>query len=219
MKRTGKLLYVPGLISLIGLLIMLPSFYKRNMPAKEYCITMFMPKDCNRDKDLTFDYTTCYIEKEIKGKKQIKFTLDYNKKENKRKMEMIRYESLKLKYTEDTATVVVINLSDSITYGDFISIFDMCVADGHKRYGSWDDRFVIFGEWPEKKKELPELSLIRCGYQHPEKPIVRPSFIDLIKQKIIEYYSPKGFYLLAGWIVLFISFLYFRKRSSVLQKN
>ena len=218
MRRTGKLLYVPGLISLIGLLLMLPSFYKRNIPVKEYCITMFMPKDCNRDKNWTFDYTTCYIEKEIKRKKQIKFTLDNNEKDNKRKMEMIRYESLKLKYTTDTSKVVLVDLTDSITYGNFMSILDMCVEDGHKRYASWDNKFVIFGEWPLKKKELPEIPLTYCGYQVLEKPILMPTFIDRVKQKIAEYYSPKGFYLLAGWIVLFLSFLCFRKKRSILQE-
>ena len=152
MRKTGKLLYVPGLISLIGLLIMLPSFYKRNMPAKEYCFTMFVPKDCIGNKDWSFQYATCNIEKHIRRKKQIKFTLDNNEKDNSRKMEMIQYESLKLKYTEDTSTVVLIDLTDGITYGNFISLFNMCIEDGHKRYAWWDNKFVIFGEWPEVKK-------------------------------------------------------------------
>ena len=218
MRGAGKLLYVPGLISLIGLLIMLPSFFKRNMPLKEYCITLFMPKDCNGDKDWTMYYGTCGLEKEIKRKKQIKFTLDNNEKDNKRKMEMIRYESLKLKYTEDTSTVVLVDLTDSITYGNFISIVDMCVEDGHKRYAGWDNKFVIFGEWPEKKKELREIPLIYCGYQPLEKPILKPTFIDRIKQKLAEYYTPKGLYLFAGWIVLFLSFLCFRKKRSILEE-
>jgi len=156
MKRTGKLLYVPGLISLVGIIIMLPSFYKRNTPVQEYCITIFIPQDCNRDKDwtlrfATFRFTTCDFEKEIKKRKQIKFTLDNNKKDNEIKMEMIRYEALKLKYTEDSSTVILINLTDSIRYGDFVSIADMCEADGHKRYAYWDNKFVIFGELPKRK--------------------------------------------------------------------
>ena len=66
-------------------------------------------------------------------------------------MEMIRYEALKLKYTEDTSKVILINLTDSIRYGDFVSIIDMCEADGHKRYAYWDNKFVIFGELPKRK--------------------------------------------------------------------
>jgi hypothetical protein len=219
MRRTGKLLYVPGLISLIGLLIMLPSFYKRNMPVKEYCITMFMPKDCNGDQDWTVYYSTCGIEKEIKRKKQIKFTLDNNEKDNKRKMEMIRYESLKLKYTTDTSTVVLVDLTDSITYGNFMSIVDICVEDGHKRYASWDNKFVIFGEWPEVKTQATDtIQLLRCGYMSFKKAAVRLSFLDQLSKTINKLYTPQGSYLLLGWIILFLNFLYFRKKKSVLQE-
>lgn len=227
MRGAGKLLYVPGLISLIGLLIMLPSFFKRNMPLKEHCITLFMPKDCNGDKDWTMYFGTCGLEKEIKRKKRIKFTLDNNEKDNKRKMEMIRYESLKLKYTEDTSTVVLVDLTDSITYGNFMSIVDMCVEDGHKRYAWWDNKFVIFGEWPEKKEEWPkkkkiasDLSCILCNdVIRIMKPIEKPSLFKLFSQNIKKYYSPQGLYLLLGWIVLLISFFYFRKRSSILKRR
>ena len=151
MWKTGKLLYVPGLISVVGFLTMLPSFYKRNIPAKGYCITMFVPQDCNKARDWALRFGTCNLEKEIKKRKQIKFTLDNNKQDNERKMEMIRYEALKLKYTEDTSKVILINLTDSIRYGDFISIIDMCEADGHKRYAYWDNKFVIFGKLPKRK--------------------------------------------------------------------
>ena len=219
MRGAGKLLYVPGLISLIGLLIMLPSFFKRNMPLKEYCITLFMPKDCNGDKDWTMYYGTCGLEKEIKRKKRIKFTLDNNEKDNKRKMEMIRYESLKLKYTEDTSTVVLVHLTDSITYGNFVSILDMCVEDGHNRYAWWDSKFVIFGEWPEKKKVASDFSCWFCNdVMIIKKPIEKPSFFKLISQNIKKYYTPQGFYLLLGWIVLLLTFLTFKRRVSILKE-
>lgn len=220
MRRTGKLLYVPGLISLIGLLIMVPSFYKRNLPVKEYCIPMFMPKDCNGDVDWTVHYATCGIEKEIKRKKQIKFTLDNNENDNKRKMEMIRYESLKLKYTTDTSTVVLVDLTDSITYGNFMSIVDMCVEDGHKRYASWDNKFVIFGEWPEKKKIVSDFSCWFCNdVIRIKKPIAKPSLFKLISQNVKKYYTPQALYLLLGWGILLISFFIFKRRNSILKKN
>ena len=177
-----------------------------------------MPKDCNGDKDWTVAYTKCYIEKEIKKKKQIKFTLDSNEKDNKRKMEMIQYESLKLKYTEDTSTVVLIDLTDGITYGNFASILNMCVADGHKRYAWWDNKFVIFGEWPEVKKQTTDtLQLVRCGFMSFKEPIEQPGFFELLSIRINTIYTPEGLYLLLGWIALLFSFFFFRKRNSILQ--
>ncbi len=188
------------------------------MPVKEYCITMFVPKDCKGDKDWTLQFATCNFEKEIKRKKQIKFTLDNNEKDNERKMEVIQYESLKLKYTEDTTAVVLINLTDSVRYGDFVSIADMCEADGHKRYAYWDNKFVIFGEWPKKKEISNSPQTFSSDVIRIEKPAIKPSFLELLSKKIKNYYTPKGFYLFFGWIALFISFLYFRKRDSVLQE-
>ena len=159
MKRTGKLLYVPGLISLVGLLIMLPSFYKRNIPVKKYCLPLFAIADGNKYNWFRWPLKHD-MEKYVDKKKKIKFVLDENKMDNKIKMEMIRYEALKLKYTEDTSTVILINLTDSIRYGDFISIVDMCVADGHKRYAYWDNKFVIFEDLPKRKIKQTDTILL-----------------------------------------------------------
>lgn len=133
MKRTKKLFYVPGLISLIGIFITLPSFYKKSVPIKEYCLTYFSPSDEKERNSVHYNFSKFYLEKDISRRKKVKFVLDDNKENNKRKLAVIRYEALKLKYTEDTATVILINLTDSTSYGDFVSIVDMCIIDDHKR--------------------------------------------------------------------------------------
>src|SRR6187402_2862264 len=125
MKRTGKLLYVPGLISLIGFLIAIPSFYKKVIPIKEYCLTLFIPTDCQKDRPMGPEFSSCYIERIISKKNKLQFTLNADGEENKIKMSLIRYEALKLKYTMDTSSVILINLSDSISYGDVISLYDL----------------------------------------------------------------------------------------------
>ena len=150
MKSAKKLIYVPGLISLIGILIALPSFYKKRIPVKEYCLPLFVLADGNKYNWFRWPLKHD-IEKNIHKKKKIKFELDENKMENYKKLEIIRYEALKLKYTLDTSTVILLTLSDSISYGELISIIDMCEANGLKRYAYWDNMFVIFGEWPKTK--------------------------------------------------------------------
>jgi hypothetical protein len=150
MKSAKKLIYVPGLISLIGILIALPSFYKKRIPVKEYCLPLFVLADGNKYNWFRWPLKHD-IEKNIHKKKKIKFELDENKMENYKKLEIIRYEALKLKHTLDTSTVILLTLSDSISYGELISIIDMCEANGLKRYAYWDNKFVIFGEWPKTK--------------------------------------------------------------------
>jgi hypothetical protein len=220
MKRTGKLLYVPGLISLIGLLVAIPSFYKKVAPVKEYCLPLFMPKDCNGYPEMEYDFTSCHLEKAISKKRKLQFTLNENGEENKIKMSLIRYEALKLKYTGDTSTVILIALSDSISYGELISLYDMCEYDKHKRYASWDNKFVIFGEWPEKKKIESKFSCFLCNdVIRIKEPITKPTRFKLINQNVQKYYTPQGLYLILGWIVLLISFFYFKRGTSILKKN
>lgn len=220
MKRTGKLLYVPGLISLIGVLVAIPSFYKKVIPIKEYCLTLFIPTECKKDRSMGSEFSSCYIERILSKKKKLQFTLNENGEENKIKMSLIRYEALKLKYTEDTSTVILITLSDSISYGELISLYDMCEYDKHKRYASWDNKFVIFGEWPEKKKIASEFSCFLCNdVIRIKDPIPKSTLFKLINQNVKKYYTPQGLYLLLGWIVLFISFLLFKRRNSILKKN
>ena len=124
MRRTKRLLYAPGLISLIGLAITLPSFYKKNFPVKKYCLQLFVPNDKPDKNSFNYTFSKYRLEKEINKKGKLKFVFD----------------------KQDTSTVILINFTDSITYGDFVSILDMCIADDHKRYASWDNKFVIWGE-------------------------------------------------------------------------
>jgi hypothetical protein len=220
MGRTKKLFYVPGLISLVGIFIALPSFHQKNKPTKENCLTLFIPSDGRKDHSMEYPFSSCYFERVINKKKKIQFTLNEDGEENKIKMSLIRYEALKLKYTEDTSTVILITLSDSISYGELISLYDMCGYDKHTRYASWDNKFVIFGEPPPKKKETSN-SLKSWGSDLVivPKPVIKPTLFELLKTKINKYYTPRGMYLLLGWIAVLISFLYFRKRKSVLQKH
>ena len=214
------MLYVPGLITLIGLSITLPSFYKRNIPAKKYCLTLYFPNDDNDKNAAYYSFSKYNLERDIRKKNKIKFSLGNDKDENKRKMEIIKYEARKLKYTEDTSAVILIQLSDSINYGEFISIVDLCETDGHKRYASWDNKFVIFGEPPPKKKDTSNsLGSWACGLVIVPKPVIKPNFYELLKTKINKYYTPEGMYLLLGWIAVLLTFLYFRKRKSILQKH
>ena len=217
MKRAGKLLYVPGLISLIGILIALPSFYKQNIPTKEYCLPLFVLADTNK-KDWFIMPLKQDMEKYIAKKKKIKFEFDENKIENYKKLEIIRYEALKLKYTLDTSTVILLSLSDSISYGEFVSIVDMCETNEQKRYASWDNKFVIFGEPPKEQKQTTDtLKLLRCGYMSFKKPMRKPGFFEFLSKKINKYYTSQGLYLVLGWVVLLISFFSFRKRNARLQ--
>lgn len=205
--------YTPGIISLIGFLIALPSFYKKNITAKEYVLPLFALADSNKS------YLTSPLksdwEKHIEKKRKLIFEFDQNKIENYKKLNLIRYEVLKLKYTKDTSTIVLVNLSDSISFGEFVSLIDMCEADKHNRYASWDNKFAILGEWPKKEiKTVDTLPLLMCGYIPMKKIEKKPSFIQKAIKKIKNNYTQQGLYLLIGFLLLIISFLRSRKMTN-----
>jgi len=168
---------------------------------------------------MEYQFSSCHLERNISKRKKIKFALNEDNEENKTKMEVIRYEALKLKYTGDTSTVILITLSDSISYGEFVSLVNMCVNDKHTRFASWDNKFVIFIETPRNKIEKSNFICFLCNdVIIIKEPIKKPPLFKLISQNVKKNYTPLGLYLLLGWIGLLISFLYFRKRMSVLKK-
>lgn len=60
-------------------------------------------------------------------------------------MELIRYESRKLEYTFDTATVIKVHFTEETYYGEFVTIINFLVKDWHKRYILLGDDLYIFG--------------------------------------------------------------------------
>jgi len=148
MFRNLKLIYSPGLISLLALLIFLCFGLKRVIPKRESFITYFAPKD-TRPHDWSKIFSKYIIIDEIKKKRKIQITLDDDRFTNKKKINLIRYEAQKIKFTNDYSAVVLITLTNEITYGEFVSLLNMCQMDDHKRFAAFDDKFVIFGNTPQ----------------------------------------------------------------------
>ena len=121
-------------------------------------MTYFAPKD-TRPHDWSKIFSKYILIDEIKKKRKIQVTLDDDKFANKKKINLIRYEAQKLKFTNDSSAVVLITLTNETTYGEFVSLLDICLMDDHKKFAAFDDKFVIFGNTPPVKKRT-EISMI-----------------------------------------------------------
>jgi hypothetical protein len=64
----------------------------------------------------------------------VKIELDGDRETNQKKIELIKYEARKLKYTKDTTTVINISLTNETTYSELVQLIDLCYADKHKRF-------------------------------------------------------------------------------------
>jgi hypothetical protein len=149
MNKTRKLFYVSGIISLIGIWSFYFFFREKFVIKKESYLSLIMPNDVN-DNNL---FSTGVILRQILYKKQIKIELNGDQETNQKKMELIRYEARKLKYTKDTMTVLNISLTNEIIYGDIVKLLDLCYADKHKRFVLLKKSFIIFGEYSERRKD------------------------------------------------------------------
>lgn len=213
MAYKRRLYYFPGLISLVGLFIFFISIKDEIKPKEYTMLDLNVPSD---QKGIYMPFSSYWIEKEIKRKKQIRITLDNDRRTNQKKIEFIKYEARKLKYTHDTMTVINVTLTNEITYGEFIQLLDLCHADQHKRFVPLKSSFIIFGEpWPKKAAEATNNSY--CILSNDVIIIPKPEKKITLTEKIITKLRPFVFkdniYLITGWTLLIICFLYYRKRK------
>ena len=206
-----RLFYSPGLISLIGFLFLLPYSAKKLLPNKETVITYYTHSDVKPDLDIISN-SKYYLIDQIKAMKKINVTFDSDKETNKKKIDFVRYEALRLKYTNDTSTVILLTLTDSVNYGEFVSLLNICLMDNHKRFGGWDDKFIILGEYPLGKKDnSSEITLLTCGYTPISREEKKFGMLEHLLEKIKPYKSNENFFLLIGWLLLVICFIYRKK--------
>lgn len=89
--------------------------------------------------------------------------MNEDKYTNQKKLNFIRYEARKIKYTKDTTSVINIAITNEVTYSEILQIIDMCYEDDHKMFTLLKKRFIIFGEYPpilkDTIKRIPALDL------------------------------------------------------------
>jgi hypothetical protein len=148
MQQKTRFLYLPWVISLIGIWVFYFAFKEKFSIKNETCISLAIPKDGNDDKL----YSLGAITRQIAHKKQIKIELNADKQTNQKKIELIRYEARKLNYTQDTTTVINIRLTNEVTYNELIQLIDQCYSDKIKRFTLLKNSFIIFGEYPKHQR-------------------------------------------------------------------
>jgi hypothetical protein len=89
----------------------------------------------------------------ISSKNRIKLELNGDGELNAKKLELIKYEARKLKFTKDTNTVIDVTLTTETKYKEFIKLLYICNEDKHKRFVLVENRFVIFGALVAPKKK------------------------------------------------------------------
>lgn len=213
MKRP-KLIYVPGLISLLALPVMLLIIGPEDKKPFSR-IRMILSSDEKPGPEGNIKYTRYTVYEALEKKKitAVEFWYEpwgdrgsyiYNSK-----LEFIRREIQRMTFTHDTTSVLKVGLGDGIIYGDFVWILNQLIIHEVKRYALVDDDLYIFANEPPAPLVMLKLEPIDCV------DIVEPGsgiptrweiFIDDVKENLRvamiiikrNYLYFSGFVLLIG---------------------
>jgi hypothetical protein len=161
--KRKKLFYVPGLITLIGLPVLVFLFLPRTKPLTT--LKIFLPLDRRSS------YNNFYNKEEflnsIKSNKIIEIDLRANDKTYcgnllKRNLFLISEELKKIKILKDTSTVLRVKIGNSNTFGQIVWLFNQTRVHLINRFMFEDDAFYFKNTIPdklEKDVEIPTLTL------------------------------------------------------------
>lgn len=154
--------YVPGVISLLGLPILL-WIYTPHQEPRPRVLSMFFPyegPDASRYRFSKYSFL-----QEIKNKKLLCVDLnDPAPPENRdlyaRKLNFISQEIGRIQFLHDTSTVLKIKFGDSNTYGQFIWLVNEAKIYQVKRYTFFDAAFYMLANRPIDTATMKVIPLI-----------------------------------------------------------
>lgn len=136
-----KKMYIPAIITVTGLVLIFCYIVVPDaVPVKqETSIKHFLPSEDSNN--LSSGYQI--IEQSLKKKKVIHLELTGDVLEDDKKVAFVQFENRRLQYTNDTSSIIEIHLANEITYGRFVGLVNLMLADRHKKYGLWKNNFYI----------------------------------------------------------------------------
>ena len=139
---------------LLGILIYLGpnlKFKQSSDTANFFVFKYFVPRLNVSNDHYGYLFEAPRILESIKHKKFISVALTAEKNEDEKRLNFVQLEARRLKYTNDTNSVIKVFIPDSCKYGTFLELLYMMNEDQHKRYFEYQNWFYIFGEPPDKQ--------------------------------------------------------------------
>jgi biopolymer transport protein ExbD len=175
--RIKKIRYVPGLISLLGLPLLLIFFGPEEKQVYS-SMKLFLPADQSPeqlegmryfDKQQVINSTKGKQIENIMIEGYMHIANDYDPYVQKRKLAFVQQEIERLAFSYDTSRVLKIKMDRTSSYGDFMYVLNMAVVYHCRRYAVVDDVIYIFAnnppiEYPEITLPLdPDLMILNLG--------------------------------------------------------
>ncbi len=157
--RKRKLLYVPGLISLVGLPILLFIFPIEDTPPYKVALRFHIPASDNST--INHFYTDHWVQSQMKTKKITGIYLDsheyYDEAEKefykKGKFDLISREMQRLSFVGDSSIVLQVELGPKNTYGEWVKLLNLATIYQLRRYTFSGNSFYFLGNIPLQQPE------------------------------------------------------------------
>jgi len=152
-----KVFYVPGLISSIGLGVVLLFFYIRKPPHyhRPHILRMVVPTDKPPDQRGFQIFSKYSFLRDI-AKKTI-HTVDLNEPYPPYdpsifhlRQGFITREIERMQFTHDTSSILKIHFGENNTYGDFMWVLNQAYYYGFRHFAYFDDNFYLVANTPDK---------------------------------------------------------------------
>jgi hypothetical protein len=210
-----RVAYVPGLISLIGLPIILILFGPEDK-VQQTSLKCIMPSDDLHVSDTSFtkgnvlkSVRNCKIEEvDLWSNVWDNIQSDMGNYTDDKQHELVISEIERLQFTHDTTTVLKVQLSEGNTYGEFVWLTNLALIYRIKRYAFVDDAFYFLtNEPPIDYSRIPVDPLILDNSSMILDPSYKPPTAWDIFIRNIEYKIDEYSYYIKNNLLLSISFL------------
>jgi hypothetical protein len=205
--------YVPGMISLMGIL---PLLFWKTRPLQgqldQRVLNVFLPKDGEFDGTFSTMFSEGMILNNVARKRQTSFYLNDFIEQRKDVLERIRHEAQEIKFGYDTSRVIKVVFGNNCTFNDLVSVINICMMDEHKRWVWVKDSIFIFAPDPPRIQE----QLISCGFNNTVS-YLEPAPRNWYK-KLLNLIAENKL-LIAGYIILVIASFFYQKKKIRNQKS
>jgi hypothetical protein len=215
--RKGKLYYVPGLISLLGLPILL-YFLGPRAPKLLTTMRINLPtEDIKPDPPGLIRFSKWRTYQMLKHQKIVTVDLGENNWSeyplhnfiHLKKLDFISGEIARRQFTHDTGSVLKIQLGDDCTYGDFAWVLNQAKVYDVKRFVFIDDAYYLFTNPPRERVPDLVLSPLDVVYSQPVE-VAKPPAWEIFKKWLMEWVGMaydviKGSYIyVSGFLLLIV---------------
>jgi hypothetical protein len=161
--RRKKIWYVPGLISILGLPVLL-LIWGPDDPVHHNATRIFIPSD-RQDSSKTMSFNREGVARLLEKKKIITIDLDDLPSGTRSEFNIYQRSGLvlselaRLQFTHDTSEVLDVHLDEESTYGQFVWLINNAIVFHFKRFVYLDDDIYFFPNPPPVRYKLNELTI------------------------------------------------------------